>query len=448
MAPLPDRFSTPADEDTRIEFSLDSTLVSPVNYNWSFSYGRKLPKGLYIEASYVGRMARNLLVQRDIMAPNNLVDPQSGTDWYTAAGGIYDAYYSGTPVSSVAPIPYFENLFPELAGYFDPSHTATQTVAYLNENFAFGDWTYLQLFLDDSAVFFDGPAIWSNLFYQPQYAAFAAFSTVGKSNYHGGSLSIRQRLGDSLMWDFNYTYSKSWDDASGLQTSGAYGAAFILNAIRQQDNYAFSDFDTRHVINANGLWQLPFGKGRKYFSNMNSVADVFFGGWQIGGIFRWNSGLPFNNLIDLAGWATNWQIRSSVVRTRPIQTSPTRGGNGRNANIFSNLDELARSVRPARPGEGGDRNVFRGNPFSQLDLNLGKTFKMPWGENHKLQLRWEVFNVLNKQYLDENSILAFSIVPSIPISDQTSDNLTTGTGEFSDIKGIPRRMQFVLRYSF
>ena len=172
------------------------------------------------------------------------------------------------------------------------------------------------------------------------------------------------------------------DDASGLQTSGAYGSAFILNAIRQEDSYAASDFDTRHVINANGLWQLPFGKGRRFFNDLNPVADAFLGGWQLGGIFRWNSGLPFNNLVDLAGWATNWQIRSSVVSTRPIQTSPNRGGNGRNANIFSDLDKLRNSVRPARPGETGDRNVFRGNPFSQLDMNLGKTFKMPWSENH------------------------------------------------------------------
>jgi len=65
VAPLANRFQTPADEATRIEASLDSNLVSPINYNWSFTYGRKLPKGLYIEASYVGRKARHLLLQRD-----------------------------------------------------------------------------------------------------------------------------------------------------------------------------------------------------------------------------------------------------------------------------------------------------------------------------------------------------------------------------------------------
>jgi hypothetical protein len=445
VEPLANRFQTPADEDTRIELSLDSKLVSPINYNWNFTYGRKLPKGLYMEASYVGRKARNLLVQRDIMAFNNLVDPQSGMDWYTAAGMIYDFFYSGRDISTAAPIPYFENLFPGLGAAFGYANN-TQGALFLNEAGAYGDWTYLQYLLDDDV--WTGNGSWSNLFVQPQYGAFTAFSTVGKSDYHGGSISFRQRLGNSLLWDFNYTFSKSMDDASGLQTSGAYGTAFVLNALRQQDNYTVSDFDARHVINANGLWQLPFGKGRSYFSDMHPVADALIGGWQIGGIFRWNTGLPFSNLIDLSGWATNWQIRSRGVRIAPIQTSSTRGGDGQNANAFSDLKQLLASVRPPRPGETGDRNVFRGSSFSQLDMNLGKTFDMPWNENHKLQFRWEVFNVFNYQYLDEGSMSAFSFTPADPFDPDIPARLSGNTGEYTDIKGIPRRMQFVLRYSF
>lgn len=455
VPPLPSRFRTPDDGDLRIEFSLDSTLKSPINYSWNFTYGRKLPKGLYVEASYVGRKARNLLVQRDIMAPNNLVDPRSKTDWYTAAGKIYDHFYAGRSFDTIAAIPYFENLFPTLGANLGPQvginfANSTQAVAFLNEAGAYGDWTFLQALLDDGDIGgnFPGVGTWKNFFYQPQYGAFAAFSTVGKSDYHGGSVSIRQRLGESATLDFNYTFSKSMDDSSGLQTSGSYGAAFVLNALRQQDSYAVSDFDTRHIINANGLWQLPFGKNRKFFSDLNPFADAVLGGWQLGGIFRWNSGTPFNNLTDLSGWATNWNLRSSVARTAPIQTSITRGGNGKNPNLFSDLDALLKSVRPPRPGETGDRNVFRGSSFSQVDLNLGKSFTMPWSENHRLQFRWEVFNVFNKQYFDEGSITDFSYLPVDPFDPESSARLAEGTGEFTDIKGIARRMQFVLRYSF
>ncbi len=444
MAPLTNRFETPADEDTRIESSLDSTLVSPTNYSLTFTFGRKLPKGLYIEASYVGRKARNLLIERDIMMPNNLVDPASGMDWNTAAGMLYDQFYAGTPIGSIQAIPYFENLFPGLAAAFGRPNS-TQAVMEINRDYAYGDWTYLQYALDDDV--WTGNGDWSNFFYQPQYAAFSAFSTKGRSDYHGGSISVRQRLGQSLWYDFNYTFSKSMDDASGLQRSGSYGAAFILNSLRPQDSYSLSDFDTRHIITANALFQLPFGRGKAFFSDMNKWQDAFLGGWQLGGVFRWNSARPISNLTDLAGWATNWQLRSSAVRTRAIRTSPNRGG-ASPANLFSDLEALRLSLRPARPGETGDRNIFFGNPFSVTDMNLGKTFSMPWSEKHKLQFRWEVFNVFNQQYLDENSINAFSISPVDPYDSSSSSSLTAGTGEFSGIKGYTRRMQFVLRYSF
>jgi hypothetical protein len=448
ISPLANRFQTPADEVARVESSLDSTLRSPVHYNWSLTYGRRLPAGFYVEASYVGRAARNLLATRDVMAFNNLVDPRSGEDWYTAAGRIYDLYYGGASINSVQPIAYFENLFPGLGAQLPsvfglPAQpNATRAVYAINQNYAFGDWTYLQQLLDDD---FSGGNRWANLFIHPQYAAFSAFSTVARSDYHGGNLSVRQRLGTSLTLDFNYTFSKSMDDASGLQTSGTYGSALILNPLRQQDSYAVSDFDVRHVINANGIWQIPIGRGRAFFGNLNKWADAALGGWQIAGVYRWNTGLPFDNLVDLSGWATNWQIRSAMVRTRPIQTSITRGANGQPPNAFSNLEELKNSVRPPRPGETGDRNVFRGAGFSTLDMSLAKIFTMPWSENHRLQFRWEVFNVFNKQYFSTASLSNFSITPDVPLS---NSQLSSGTGVYTDIQGTPRRMQFGLRYSF
>jgi hypothetical protein len=72
---------------------------------------------------------------------------------------------------------------------------------------------------------------------------------------------------------------------------------------------------------------------------------------------------------------------------------------------------------------------------------------MPWSEGHKLQFRWEVFNVFNHQYFDENSASDFSIAPPDPYAGSDSI-LSAGTGSLTAIRGIPRRMQFVLRYSF
>lgn len=232
------------------------------------------------------------------------------------------------------------------------------------------------------------------------------------------------------------------DDASGLQTASSYGSAFILNPLRQQDNYAVSDFDVRHVINANFIFQLPFGKGRKFGSGLNSVADAFIGGWQLSGIYRWNSGLPILSPYDANQWATNWNAQSSGVRIAPIQTSINRD----TQNIFADPTAAYQSFRNARAGETGERNVFRGSGYSTLDLGLSKSFTMPWSENHKLQFRWEVFNVANAQYFaaDNFSLSSFGLGQDPNLNDASPD-----FGKiFSSIQGSPRRMQFGLRYSF
>lgn len=436
---------TPADERQRIESSLDDTNVSPLNYSWNVSFGRKLPGGFFAEASYIGRAGRNLLATRDVMALNNLVDPQSQMDWYTAAGILHDLRLRNTPLEQIPRIPYFENIFPRLGATFwgDPSLSASQSVYLLvaREPVGFNilDWTFVQLLIDDESTVL-GP----NLFFHPQYAALSTFSTVARSNYHAGTFSLRQRLGETISADFNYTLSKSRDNASGLQTSGAFGSAFILNPLRPNDNYAESDFDIRHIINANVLYQLPFGRGRA-FLNEGGVTNALLGGWQLTGIFRWNSGLPAQTPFDAAQWATNWNVQSNGVRIRPVQATPTRGGDGGAPRLFSDALATYRSFRNARPGETGDRNVIRLPGFVSLDLGLGKSFEMPWSENHKLQFRWEVFNVTNTQRLTINTITRQNF--GLDIDPQLSTPASV-FGNFDGIQGSPRVMQVGLKYVF
>lgn len=446
----------PPDEAARIETSLDSQLVSPINYSWNVSYERKLPAGIFIQAAYIGRAARNLLATRDIMALNNIIDPRSGMDWYTAATLLEIPRSQGVSVNAIQQIPYFANLFPAnlaaqlnalYGGAFVPTTlNQTQAIYFVAQNFYGNDWTSTQLDIDDLSVL--GP----NLFYQPQYAALSAFGTIAKSNYHAGTLSIRQRLSTKLTMDFNYTLSHSIDDASGLQTSGGYGAAFILNPIRQHQSYANSDFDIRHVINANAIFQLPFGKGQKWGNSAPGFLQQIFGGWQVSGIFRWNTGLPISTPFDDARWATNWNVQSNTTRLRSFETCPNRGG-ALPPNLFAcDRTNIYRSFRGARPGETGERNTLRLPGYWVIDTGLGKSFDMPWSERHKFQIRWETFNLTNTQHmggiaggrsgyglaLDTFRVRANGSQPSPPAS----------WANFVSIQGTPRVMQFLLRYEF
>jgi len=443
--------TVPADEDQRIEVSLDDTITTPYNYSYNLSYGRELGRGLSFEANYVGRSARNLLATRDIMQLNNIRDPASGMTWYQAANMLVDFRYQGLPITSIQAIPFFENLFPGLAGTFDvlgtPTALTASQAAYRRIAFpSVGgrdliDYTFVQLLWDDQPV-----SVFNNTFYQPQFAALSAFSTIARSNYNAAQFSLRQRFKDDITFDFNYTLAHSLDNASGLQSSTSYGTAFIVNALDPDQNYASSDFDARHIINANWLVGLPFGRAKRFFGKAEGVTDAVLGGWQLTGIFRWNSGLPVQTPFDCCVWATNWNVQSNGVRVSPLETSPTRAGT---PNLFTDPLSAYQSFRPARPGEVGDRNVLRGQSYVTLDAGLTKTFRMPW-EGHELQFRWEVFNVTNTQRFESLTIADLSLGQDPFLGGEPSSDFGRFTSTQTPLNETKagRVMQFGLRYSF
>ncbi len=447
----------PLDDQRRIEGSLDDNLVSPINYQWNVTYGRELPKGLYVEASYIGRMARNLLASRDIMTPNNITDPRSGQTWYEAAGILEDHRRRNTPISQIPNLPFFENLYGlgELDAIFFGAGLSNTQAAYgfmaITDDTPgcagaplFGcydvgnDWTFLQDVLDGNSS--------RQLFYNRQYGALSAYGTVAGSDYHAGTLSVRQRF-KGLTWDLNYTFSKSIDDASGIQTSGVFGAAFIHNALRPKDNRSVSDFDIRHILNFNSVVELPIGRGRSFFNDLPKVADFFLGGWQMSTVFRYNSGAPIaGGFFDVAGWPTNWNIRSFVTRTRAVSTSPnllsgtSSDGVAGVPNLFADPLAAYQSFRVAAPGETGDRNVLRNPGYMALDVGLAKSFQMPWNENHRVQFRAEAFNIANTQ--------RFTGVDSVFGLDPFKNTPQDTFGNFTAIQGEPRILQFAIRYDF
>ncbi|MBC8031240.1 MAG: carboxypeptidase regulatory-like domain-containing protein [Pyrinomonadaceae bacterium] len=458
--------TTPSDEAQRIESSLDDTLTTPYNYSVNLSYGRELGRGLSFETSYVGRFANKLLASRDIMHLNNLRDPQSQLTWYEAINKLIDHRYANTPISQVPTLPYFENLFPGAANFIlgDPSLTNTQAVYILLARAGTGmtgpctaidpwcgfditDYTFIQVFMDDQPV-----AKFPNSFFHPQYAALSTFGTIARSNYNSAQFSLRQRFRNDVTFDLNYTYSHSLDNASGLQASTSYGTAFIVNALDPDSNYASSDFDTRHIINANWLVGIPFGRGKRFGSDWNSVANTILGGWQTTGIFRWNTGLPTGEPFQADRWATNWNVQSNMVRVCKANSSPTRTGS---PNLFADPLAVFKCFREPRAGEVGDRNILRGEGYFTLDVGMSKTFKMPW-EGHSVQFRTEVFNLTNTQRFANNSLVGFGLpVDPFALSDADArDAMPTNFGQYTATQTplnetkSGRIVQFALRYQF
>jgi hypothetical protein len=461
--------SQPTDNGERIESSLDSGLHAPTEYVWNLTLERQLPKGALISASYIGRAGRSLLARRDITQFNDLKDPKTGVDWYTAGTALEKLRQKGTDISQIpALLPakvnqYFDDMFPANlvgavnnfeGGLCDPASTNAQAFyCYPFSGFFSGnDWTDTQAEMDLALA----NGSFATRFMQPQYGALSTWSSIGNSNYNAFTFSFRQRL-HSLSFDMNYTYAHSMDDASGLQSETGFlgfgnnvgNGAFILNAIRQGDNYANSDFDIRHSINADSVWQLPFGRGRAFMGNSSRAMDALLGGWQLSGIFRWNTGLPVQpSPYDNARWATNWDDQSAVVPLTPIHSCPNKPSNG-TPKLFGscNITAIYQNFRNPYPGQTGARNYLRLPGYVDLDLGFGKSWKMPWSEAHQLQLRWDVFNVTNTQHFGavDNSRTGMGVGLDPKLNQLTPP---ADWSNFTQIQGQPRIMQIGARYSF
>jgi hypothetical protein len=239
-------------------------------------------------------------------------------------------------------------------------------------------------------------------YYHDQYSALYAWRSVGYANFNALEAVYRQRFGAGLQADFNYTYSKSLDitsQAERLGSSGGINYAQIMNTWQPSQLYGPSDYDVRHQINSNFVWDLPIGTGKKYFSGTSRLMNELIGGWQTTGIVRWTSGFPFA-MNNGAYYPTNWDIQGYGQLVSKI---PSRAAaRGKLAQRFADPAAVFASFDHALPGQSGSRNPLRGDGFFDWDEGVNKTF--PITEHVKLIVRWDMFNITNSVRFDPQSI--------------------------------------------
>ena len=475
---------TPSDDPNTyglaIAWGIDNRLKTPYSHVVDFSITRELAHNFVLEATYTGRFARHLLQEIDLSQPLDLVDPASKADYFTAAQTFAKAAYAGTPTASIQPIPYWENLFPQAAGQgllsgtggtapcsggpAPANPTATQNI-YDMYNCNVGNET-LSLELLDAFCFpacagtgsnnlggFVGSAGTPFQYYQPQFSSLYSWQTRGNSSYNGLQISLRHAMSAGLQFDLNYVYSKSIDVGSNAERVNGFesgGLAFnsqVINAFSPDQWRAPSDFDTTHQINANWVWDLPFGHGRHFGGNSSRLVNGIFGGWGLNGLVRWTSGFPFS--VEAGnGWSTNFELEGSSILVGPKPKTGVFMSNG-SPSVFQNPQSItcactAPSVpggndgaifRATYPGEAGQRNNFRGPGFFGIDPGLSKTWNLTEGKT--LRFAWEVFNATNSVRFDAAGSLIGQSLFSI-----------TGFGLYNTELTQPRVMQYSLRFAF
>jgi hypothetical protein len=460
--------STEGNPLQQITWGFDDKLRTPYSETIDFSVTRELPGGFTFEAAYVGRLAHRLLQQRDMAMPLDLKDPKSGVDYFTAATAFAKLAQANTPVANVPNMAYWQDLFPGAVGVNGSTcgngapgqggapgngslanPTATQSMYelfYCNWGpSTFGASNFVNIF--DSYCFpacatINGAAN-PYEFYNTEFSALYAWSSIGNSAYNAGQFMLRSRKAHGLQFDFNYVYSKSIDIGSDSERVPTFGGlSAIVNTWSPTQLRGPSDFDLRHQINSNWVYELPFGHHQKWGSNWNRVTDTLLGGWDVVGIYRWTSGFPFS--IDAGGtYNTNFQLEGKGVQIGPVQQGLTYvGGQPYAFNIGAAADTPAATAafwsnveRLPYPGESGQRNNFRGQGFFGIDAGLNKTFSIT--ERHTIRFSAYAYNLTNSVRFD-----AATLINNSAVTNPTSIGLYSGT------LTKPRVMEFALRYAF
>jgi hypothetical protein len=298
----PDSLSQPQAYTNNTITTVDPNFETPTTQMWSFGLQREIAGRFVVSADYIGRRAYNLFGAYN----SNTIDVRRN--------GFLDAY-------NVAKAGGESVLLDTLTAPHASRRVGESGAAFLRRQFS------AELALDNVATIaqslarrFEGgvnlPAAagLSPYFFTP-FPQFQGASRIIDTNdfstYHGLELQIQRNVSSSAIVQFSYTWAKSLDTRSYDPVSTIYGTGSSQNAqghpfdiANRRLNYGRSEFDRRHVFQSYWVYELPFGRNRRFAGNAPAVLDHIIGGWQLAGNMRYQTGRPFtvfsgsNTLID------------------------------------------------------------------------------------------------------------------------------------------------------
>jgi hypothetical protein len=250
----------------------------------------------------------------------------------------------------------------------------------------------------------------------------------GNDHYHSLQTTLNRRFSRGFTAGLQHTWGRSIGNSQGSN-----------EAITAANNYSFAadygpnTYDIHHSLNASGLWELPFGSGRAF--KLSGAADRILGGWELGGVLNYRSGIPISVLItrpDVAYRDTrNGNLFSSPVLVgSTVMTEAVINTPGGGSSRATRRPDVVAGVNPymvgadkkvylnpaafATPAAGTFGNMGRngliGPALSQFDLTLHKTVKLH--EKTNLQFRGELYNVFNHANFANPAATLSSALPS------------------------------------
>lgn len=421
-------------------FGILPDLQVPHQYDYSFSYIRQIGRNTAVQISYIGTQSSEQVRSYDY-GQVDITKNGFGAD-YVRAYNLFKANATTFNACMTA------NNCPGLTVI---NQLPASMRGYIASNIQFGAPA------DDAVV-----AIANGLTGTVPFLANPNFSPVnlltndGIYRYNSMQIEVRRRLSAGLLFNANYTFQKILTDSQDDGVSQTRVQPFLDNN-QPNLNYSRPAFDLTHTFNFTGLYDLPFGKGRK-FLNQGGIVDFFLGGWTFGNIVQLFTNPPLlfldaNGTLNRNG-RSGIQTASSPLSKEQIKNllgirelngifyfiDPsviTAGGRGSDGLLNSNGTAVAftgtgtQAFFGNQPNTTGniERYAFNGPLFWNWDASLQKSFRIT--EGMRFVVRGEAFNVTNSTRF-------------------TNPNTNINSTTFGRITGTynPRVMQFGARFEF
>jgi len=304
-------------------FNPDRKMAPSHRFSGGFQY--QAPGGIMIESSYVGNRAYRLPISR-------------------AMSAVPLQYLSRLPYRDTATINFLSQNF-------------TSPFFGLHPNFTLRNISRSQLLTP-----------------YPHFSSVSIDDAVGYSWYHSMQNRVEKRFSKGYTIQGAYTWSKAMEATS------------FLNGADPMPYESLAAIDRLHRLTGSGIWELPFGKGRKFGSTMPGLLEFFAGGWQISGVYQFQSGAPLG-----FGQALFTGDSSKIV----LPSDQRNTDRWFNTDVFNkrSQDVLASNVNtsPLRYSN------IRQDTQRRLDLSANKTFSIT--EQFRMVFRADTFNARNEVVL-------------------------------------------------
>ncbi len=435
-APIP---LIPGSPFTAKSSGFDPASAIPYSHNVTLDIQRAFLHNWLLDVGYIGRFARNLWQNVDAQAADLYATTPAcsagaaGCNVATSGQTLAQAY-NAVNAGSAAPQPFFEN-----APYGCVGCTAAISAA------DGGDVSLATFMLNNYDSIAPRPL-------DPLQLSNNNITTSGGiANYNAMFVTVRKSMSQGLDLSLNYTWSHAVGTAGQSFLGQQYTAYSPPTPFNIFSGWGSNNGDRRHVVNASWLYELPFGRGKRFASN--GILNRIIGGWYSSGIWSWATGRPVcigadgdygaPNAFTCTVGATFFgkaSGRRGIAGSGGVGTTgdPATGGTG--INIFADPAAVFNALRAPLPGVDGRPNAEALNePRTwNVDLSVGKNILAT--ERFRLVFTADFFNAFNHPLFGTDTAAVGSV--SLDLAD------AGGFGVVSRADNNPRNIQLGLRFEF